>query len=65
MLMAFGKDSGKGGSVNKARKAWVKASVLECKIFICELWEIKLLELNLERPVHVEFSPEQEKNHDM
>lgn len=35
--------------------------MLECKIYVCKLGGIKLLKWNLERPVNVEFSPEQEK----
>lgn len=35
--------------------------MLEYKIYVCKLGGIKLLKWNLERPVNVEFSPEQEK----
>lgn len=35
--------------------------MLECKIYVCKLWEKKLLELSWETPDNVKFSPEPEK----
>lgn len=47
--MAFVKDPGRGSDVNKTREGRVRANLLTDKIYVCKLWGMELLELNLER----------------
>lgn len=59
--MAFVKDPGRRSDVNKVRESSARTNLSECKIYVCKLWEKKLVELTLERYVNAEFFSFQEK----